>query len=173
MDKFLKLTTTNVCFCTTTIQSTKPIVGIIVADTESKKGSISKIQVSKTVEALGGSLQVNPSYNVPSSAVGAKIGYSLDNTSVQVDSTAKMITVSHSFGKDTVSPSVTTSGDFSLSYSRTLPEGTLTTSWTPDESIAVTWNDGEWQTTFKAPIDGLAKANQGIKVNMKRSIDFN
>ncbi|CAJ1961899.1 unnamed protein product [Cylindrotheca closterium] len=142
-------------------------------DTKSRTGSVSKIQVSKTVDALGGSLKVNPSYNVPSSAVGAKIGYSLDNTSVQVDSTAKKITVAHCFGKDTVTPSVTTGGDFSLSYSRTLPEGTVTTSWTPDDSIGVTWDDGEWQTTFKAPLDGLVNVNQGIKVNMRRTIDFN
>lgn len=143
------------------------------ADTGAKKASVRAIQLSKKVEALGGTLQVNPSYTVPSSTVGAKLGYSLDNTSVQVDSLSKKITVSHSFGKDTVSPSVTTSGDFSLSYSRALPQGTLTTSWTPDESIGVTWNDGEWQTTFKAPIDGFASANQGIKVNMKRTVDFN
>lgn len=146
---------------------------ILCSDTGAKKATVSKIQISKSIDALGGTLKVNPSYNVPASSIGAKLGYSIDNTSVQVDSSAKKITLSHCFGKDTVSPSVTTSGDFSLSYSRTLPQGTLTTSWTPDDSIGVTWNDGEWTTTFKAPIDGFINANQGIKVNMRRTIDFN
>mmetsp|Transcript_19754 Transcript_19754/g.48539 ORF Transcript_19754/g.48539 Transcript_19754/m.48539 type:complete len:167 (+) Transcript_19754:391-891(+) len=141
-------------------------------DTKAKTASVSKIQVAKTVDALGGTLQVNPSLDVPSSSVGAKVGYAVDNTSVQVDSIAKKITVAHCFGQDTIAPSVKASGELSLSYSRTLPQGTLTTNWTPSESFDVTWNDGEWLTTFKVPIDGLIKANQGVKVNMKRTYDF-
>lgn len=139
-------------------------------DAKSKTVELSKVQVSKDIDALGGVVSVNPLYDIKSASSDVRLGYAIDNTNVMVDAEKRKLTVSHSFGRDTLTPSVSAYGDFSLSYSRTMPSGKLTTSWTPNDALSLTWTDGEWQTTIKAPIEGYVGANQGIKVNMKRTV---
>lgn len=139
-------------------------------DAKTKTAEVSKVQLSKDIDTLGGTLSVNPLYNLKSSTGDVRLGYSFDNTNFMVDAEQRKLTVSHSFGKDTVTPSVSASGDFSLSYSRNMPSGKLTTSWAPNDALSVIWTDGEWQTTIKAPIEGYYNANKGIKVNMKRTV---
>jgi hypothetical protein len=134
--------------------------------------AVSKVQVTKSIDALGGTLMVNPKYDVASASGDVRVGYTLDNTSVQVDAQSKTLTVAHTFGDNQISPTVSANGDFSIAYSRDLDNGRLTTTWAPDDAIKMQWSDGEWETTFKAPLDGLYKTNQGIKINMKRSVGF-
>jgi len=115
---------------------------------------------------------INPKYNVDRSAADVRLGYAIDNTSVQVDAQAKKVTVAHSFSNnDRLAPTVSANGDFSVSYTRDLPGGKLTTTYAPKDSLQFRWNDGAWDTTVKAPLDGFYKANKGITVNMRRSVD--
>jgi hypothetical protein len=132
---------------------------------------VSKVQLTKSLDILDGTLTVSPKYDLGKSAPDASVAYSIENTSVQIDAGKKKLTVAHTFGNnDKVVPSVSASGDFSLSYSRDLEGGRLTTTWAPDDSVTLQWSDGEWATTFKAPLEGLYKTNGGIKVNMKRTV---
>jgi hypothetical protein len=134
---------------------------------------VSKVQVTKDIDTLGGTLSINPKYDLGKSTGDIRVGYAIDNTSFQVDAEQRKLTVSHSFtDKDKVTPSVSANGDFSVSYSRDLEngKGRLTTTWTPKDSVKLQWSDGEWETTFRAPLEGYYKANQGIKINMKRTV---
>jgi hypothetical protein len=89
-----------------------------------------------------------------------------------VDAQKKKLTVAHSFNNgNKIVPTVTAGGDFSLSYSRDLADGTITTTWTPDDSIKIQWSDGGWDATIVAPLEGYYKTTSGMKVTMKRSID--
>ena len=140
-------------------------------DTAAKKLSVSKVQLTADIDAPGGKLTVNPSYNLDKSTPDCRLGYSIDGTSVQVDAQGKKVTIAHCFdNNDVIAPSVSASGDFSLSYTRSLEGGKLTTTWAPNKAVQLQWADGDWQTTMKAPLDGLYKTNQGIKVSMKRTV---
>lgn len=140
-------------------------------DTAAKKLSVSKVQLTADIDAPGGKLTVNPSYNLDKSTPDCRLGYSIDGTSVQVDAQGKKMTIAHCFdNNDVIAPSVSASGDFSLSYTRSLEGGKLTTTWAPNKAVQLQWADGDWQTTMKAPLDGLYKTNQGIKVSMKRTV---
>lgn len=136
--------------------------------------AIDKVQLSKSLDALGGTLSLNPSFNLATSSPDAVVGYSYGPTSMKIDAQKKQLTLSHSFAKNTITPTVSAGGDFSLSYSRTLAEagGKLTTTWKPDDSIKVQWSDGSgWDATLVAPLEGYYNTNGGIKVSMKRNID--
>ncbi|KAG7339572.1 hypothetical protein IV203_025090 [Nitzschia inconspicua] len=143
------------------------------ADLVTPSVSVDKVQLNKNLDALGGTLSLNPSYDVATRVPDAVVGYSYGPTSMKVDAQRKQLTVSHTFRtKNTISPTVSVGGDFSLSYSRTLADGKLTTTWKPDDSIKVQWSDGSgWDATVVAPLEGYYNTNGGIKVSMKRNID--
>lgn len=144
---------------------------LLLQDLESPSLSVSKIQLSKSLDALGGTLSLNPSYDLETRAPDATVGYSYGPTSFRVDAQKKQFTVAHSFANNVISPTVSASGDFSLSYSRELADGIMTTTWTPDDSIKIQWTDGAWDAVVMAPIEGYYNTNGGIKVSMKRNID--
>lgn len=122
---------------------------------------------------MAGTFSINPKYDVQTSSPDVSLGFQLDNTSFRVDAEKRKLTVSHAFtNRDSVTPTATASGDFSLSYTRDLDTGKLTTTWAPNDSIKVMWTDGQVMTTVKAPIEGYYNLNQGVKVSMKRSIDM-
>jgi hypothetical protein len=141
------------------------------ADIQYPAVTLDKVQLSKTLEAFGGSLNLNPSYSVSKRTPDATVGYSYGPTSFKVDAQKKQLTVAHSFNGNKISPTVSAGGDFSLSYTRDVADGKLTTTWTPDDSIKVQWTDGGWDATVVAPLEGYYKTNSGIKVSMKRNID--
>lgn len=71
-----------------------------------------------------------------------------------------------------VSPSVTTDGEVKLEYRRALDTGMLTTRVKPNKSVDFEWQDGPWQASFSAPMDGIV-FNDGVKVNIRRVVDVN
>lgn len=133
--------------------------------------NVDKVQLTKSLDALGGTLNLNPSYDLNKRAPDAVVGYSYGPTSFKVDAQKKQLTVAHGFNGNQISPTVSAGGDFSLSYSRELADGKLTTTWTPDDSIKVQWTDGGWDATLVAPLEGYYNTNGGLKVSMKRNID--
>lgn len=133
--------------------------------------SVDRVQVTKAVDTLGGTLTVTPKYDVGAQEGDVRVGYSMDGTSVVVDAQSRQLTVAHSFSeKDTVTPSVNAAGDISLSYSRDLDVGRITTTWTPNDSVKLQWSDGVYDTTIKAPLEGMYKTTSGVRVNVKRSV---
>lgn len=122
---------------------------------------------------MGGILTLTPKYDLDSAQGDIHLGYAVDGTSFQLDGQSKKLTVAHSFNdRDTIAPTVNLAGDVSLSYSRNLDRGRVTTTYTPNDSVKLQWSDGVYETTIKAPLDGYYNVNQGIKVNMKRSISI-
>jgi hypothetical protein len=134
--------------------------------------TVDKVQLSKSLDALGGTLMLNPSYSIANQSADAVVGYTYGPTSMKVDAQKKQLSVTHSFAQNTISPTVSAGGDFSLSYSRTLDDyGKVTTTWKPDDSIKVQWNYDGWDATVVAPLEGYYNTNGGVKVSMKRNID--
>jgi hypothetical protein len=142
-------------------------------DSKSNTVKLEYVQVTKDVDTLGGTVTINPKYDLQSSTPDVKVGYAFDKTNFQIDAQSKKLTVAHSFANNqNISPSVTAAGDFSISYARDVENGRLTTTWTPNDSVKLQWSDGEWETTVRAPIEGYYKPNAGVKVNMKRKLDM-
>ena len=130
--------------------------------------------MTKDIDTLGGHITINPKYDLQSSKGDIILGYALDNTSFQIDAQSRKLTVSHSFADHhQVTPSIQANGDFSITYSRLFDSGRISTTYAPNDSVRVQWTDGEWETTIKAPIDGFANINHGIKVSMKRNVNLN
>ena len=138
-----------------------------------KSNSLSYVQVTKDISTIGGVLTVTPKYNLENAQGDLSLGYALDGTSIKVDAQKKQLTVAHAFtNKDTITPTINLDGDVSLSYSRRLDQGKLTTTYTPNDSVQLQWSDGVYETTIKAPLDGYYKTNRGIKVNMRRTVEI-
>lgn len=144
------------------------------ADLQYPGVTIDKIQLTKSIDTLGGTVSLNPKYDVGKNIPDVSVGYAMGDTSFKVDAEQRKLTVAHTFaGGNKVVPTVTAAGDFSLSYSRPLLEGgRLTTTWTPDDSVKVQWTDGGWDASVVAPLDGYFQTNNGIKVSMKRSVSI-
>ena len=56
-----------------------------------------KVQVTKSIEALGGSLSLNPKYDLSRNVPDATVGYAYGPTSFKVDAQKRKLTVAHSF----------------------------------------------------------------------------
>ena len=156
---------------------------ILGIDLKSNTIGVSKVQVTKKFDVRDGILTMNPKYHVQRGRGDVTVRYALDNTNIQIDAGKKKVTVAQSFNdqKDIIIPSIefgrgssgSYGGECSLSYSKQLGGdngGRLTTTWTPDDSIKFIWSDGEWDTTIKAPLNGLYRINQGLKISMKRNV---
>lgn len=94
-----------------------------------------------------------------------------------MDVQQRRFTLSQTFGRgnrNTIVPIVsTTTGDVSLSFSRDLSgNGRVTTTFKPDDSVAVQWSDGDWDATIRAPLEGWfwKGGGSGVKVSMKRNV---
>jgi hypothetical protein len=141
-------------------------------DINEQSVNVDKVQLTKSFDILGGTLSWNPKYDLNTKVPDVTVGYATGTTSIKVDAEQRKLTIGHSFGdKNMITPTITAAGDFSLSYSRDVQGGKLTTTYTPDQSIKVTWNDGGWDATILAPLDGYYKTTNGIKINMKRNVD--
>jgi len=124
---------------------------------------------------MPGTISLNPRYDIQGGVPDATIGYSYEKTSLNVDAQSQRLTLSHIFGKDNsnqIVPSLSTkSKDFCVSYSRNLPAGRVTTTWKPDDSIALQFSDGGWDATIRAPLEGnFLKAGSGFKLSVKRNV---
>lgn len=143
----------------------------VVGQAGSDSVSVDRVQVTKDLDAFGGKFSFTPKYDVGAQEGDLRVGYAMDGTKVIVDAQSKKLTVAHSFtDKDTVAPTLTAAGDLSLSYSRDLDVGRITTTWTPNDSIKLHWSDGVYDTTIKAPLEGMYKTTSGVRVNIKRSV---
>jgi len=141
------------------------------ANSKSKDVNFANAQLRKDIDTFGGILTLNPKYDFSSNKADVRVGYTFQNTFLQIDSEKRELTLALAWSdRDTITPTVDADGDFSVAYSRLLDDGKLTATWTPDDAIKLEWTDGVWETAIRAPIEGYAKATQGIKVSLKRSV---
>ena len=123
---------------------------------------------------MPGKLTVNPRYDLQKKVPDATVGYSVDKTMLKMDVQKRQFTLSQIFGKknrNQVVPTISTkTGDVSVSYSRDLVgSGKVTTTYKPDDSIAVKWTDGDWDATLRAPLEGWLPKG-GVKFGLKRNV---
>lgn len=131
---------------------------------------------------MPGSVTVNPRYDLRRKVPDATVGYSFRTTSVKIETRDRTVTLAHAFGKDnrnqlvpTLATTTKRGGGSSLSYVRDLGSGggsgKVTTSWTPNDSVAMLWTDGNWDATLRAPLEGFFGCKGGgVTLSMKQNI---
>jgi len=142
---------------------------------QASTGGLGKIEVSKGFSALDGDLNVNPRYDAKSSIFDVILGFSKDNSGVKLQASPsnQKLTVSRQISdSDKLSPSISSSGAFSLAWERALSGGDkVTTTLNSNESLDMKWEDGPWLAKISAPLDGY-RLGEGVDVSIKRKVDF-
>lgn len=118
--------------------------------------SVSNVKVSQSVDAFGGSLKVSPSYNIANGRGDVTVSYGIEGTTVTVDANedTQKLTVEKEFGDNLVAPSISTTGDVTLSLSRSIEKGTVSATIKPNDSVNLKWEDGKWSANLNAPMEG-------------------
>ena len=154
-------------------------LGGLRADLRSNAVAFDTILASTSIVApfgVPGKLVVNPWYDLRRGVSDATVGYTYGNTSLKLDVEPRRFTLSHAFGRwnrHRIVPTLSTkTGCYDLSYIRDLAgSGSVTTTWKPDDSIAVRWSEGDWYATIHAPIERYFRVDgSGIKLSIKRSV---
>ena len=144
---------------------------------------------------MPGKFVVNPRYDLRNNVPDATVGYKCKETSLKMDVQEQRFSLSHLFGRNKrneIAPTLSIrTGDFSVTYCRDLPltrgflsttvkpvnkdfsviynRGKATTTFKPNDSIALQWSDGGWDAIICAPLEGYFP-NSGVKFSMKRNI---
>lgn len=139
---------------------------------------VSKVKAVQSVDALGGSLILAPSYDLAKSKGDLSVAFAKDsdsNVQVDVDSEggAKLSLMQRVGDNHVLRPSITKSGDFELNYDTQTDFGKVTTTYKPNSYVNVKWSDGPWQANFNAPMDGYYNMKEGVKISVKTRMDVN
>lgn len=143
-------------------------------DTSIKVGKLNNLEVEKGFDLLGGRFAIVPRYNIASSQADVTLAYDSDSTTVTIDasSDAQKLTVSQQITDGhRLTPSITSSGDFSVARKKDLGNGdSLTTTLTPGDNVNIKWEDGPWTAEFATNLDGYK--TEGLNVRVHRKVTF-
>jgi hypothetical protein len=135
---------------------------------------VSRVEATKGMDVDGARVTFNPRYNVEEEDGDIVVGYSKDQTSVEVTASRDEQTVQVSQQIDDnnkVSPCVSRSGNISMEWERKLTDdSTVTTKVRPNEAVDVEWKDNAWTANINVPIDGTNVG--GTNVSIKRDVTF-
>jgi len=149
----------------------------IVSPENPQDSGVRSIKVTQKVDGYGGLWTIVPRYDFFDRRTDIRVAYGTEDTVIAVDASPDTmdakLTVSQRLGYDqSITPSITTTGVAELEYRRDVADGTVTATYKPYNAVNVKWEDGMWEANFNAPLDGLVRPNQGVRVNVRRRIDF-
>jgi hypothetical protein len=141
--------------------------------------AVSSVKLSKNINGWGGKWTFVPRYNVKTSKGDMTVAFALQDTVVAVDVAGlhegqQKVTVRQQIGPNNqFSPSLTTAGEIELAYRRSIAAtgGSVTATIKPDAYVGLKWDDGPWEANLKAPMQGLGKFHDGVKFNIRRTVD--
>lgn len=145
------------------------------ANTESPSVKVSKIKVSQSVDALGGTWTVIPRYSLDAQKGDVRVAYGIAGAIVAVDASGdkQTLTIAKLLGeKNRIAPRVSTKGDVEVEYRRLIGTGALTTTLKPNAFFNVEWEDGPWVARVHAPMDGIKFDREGLDFSVRRTSGF-
>lgn len=93
------------------------------------------------------------------------------NLKLTASADAQEVTITQQIDDSTsIAPTINNSGDISVAYNKQLDDGSLTATLTPNESLDVEWNDGDWTANVNCGLDGINV--DSANVSIKRDITF-
>merc|ERR1711935_830497 len=117
-----------------------------------------------------GTTDVTVAYNDDPSVV---VEHKHDEIDIKLTATAsdQEVTLSKTFGDDTISPTFSRSGDVSIAWERDLgDDNSFTATLVPDDSVDVEWKDDNWTASVHAAMSGVE--GEAVSVSAKRDINF-
>mmetsp|Transcript_13590 Transcript_13590/g.20541 ORF Transcript_13590/g.20541 Transcript_13590/m.20541 type:complete len:271 (-) Transcript_13590:101-913(-) len=147
----------------------------ILANTVNTKPTLNQIQVRQGFRKLGGHIIINPRYTPGAGKkMEGTVVFDRDDYKLQVDGNKEVQSVTCSLRMATgytITPTVTTKRDFSLSVSKALQGGdSVAATLLPNDSLLVTWKEGPWTVDFRSNVDGFAF--DGLTVGVRRKVGF-
>jgi hypothetical protein len=149
--------------------------------------NVEDVKVSQRVGGVGrrwdGMWTFVPRYNVQSRRGDVRVIYTMEDAMVTLDASREKQTVTLTRRvnyNDVFVNKVSTDREVEIEYRHSLGgyyggsgAGTLSALYKRDDSLTVKWEDGPWQASIKAPMDGLYTfSDGGVKVNIRRNIDL-
>lgn len=158
--------------------------------------SVSSVEATKGLDVNGARVTVNPRYNVASEEADVVIGYSNDDTNVELTASAdsQEVTIEHQMDKtnikltasagnqevtisqqvdanNRVAPTLSSDGDISVEWERSLGgDNSVTATLKPNDSLDLEWKDDAWTANINMPMDGTSIS--GSNVSIKRDVNF-
>ena len=146
---------------------------------------VSNLQLTQSMDALGGTWTVIPRYNVDRNQGDIKVGYGIEGASVGVHlaPNKSVLTLSKQLGENNrITPAVATNGEVELEYRRKLAVpttatssgsggsrgGIVTTTFKPNAFVNIKYEEGPWIANLNAPMKGLS-FHEGVKFNVRRT----
>jgi hypothetical protein len=159
----------------------------IVNTYSSRAINVEDVKVSQRVGGVGrgwdsGMWTFVPRYNFQSRRADVRVAYTMDDSMVTLDASREKQTMTLTRrvnDNDVFINKVSTDREVEIEYRHSLGGyyygggGTLSARYKRDDSLTVQWEDGPWQASISAPMDGLYTfSDAGVKVNIRRSIDL-
>lgn len=134
---------------------------------------LNKIEAKKSMEQDGANISVNPSYDVQSEEATVVVSYEKDGTSVEVEASnnAQTVTLSRQLDDENrVTPMINSSGDVSIAWEHKINDSTVTTTFEPQKSINVNWEEGGWKAQVSMDLENTDITN--VNVSVKKDLVF-
>jgi hypothetical protein len=157
----------------------------IVNTYSSRAVTLEDVKVSQRFGGIGrgwdGMWTIVPRYNFPTRRTDVRVAYAMEDAMVTVDASRDKQTVTLTRrvnDNDVFINTVSTDREVEIEYRHSLGgyydgDGTLSAIYKRDDSLTVQWEDGPWQASIRAPMDGLYTfSDGGVKLNIRRSIDL-
>lgn len=147
-------------------------------EVEIKAGQVRWAQVIENPFGTAGTWTVIPQYHLSDRRGDLKIAYTFEDesTTIELDTSTSspnrlsvIQKISDENDADQISPSFTTEGDVELEYRKQLGKGILTTRFKPNKFLHVRWEEGPWEASLQAPMEGV-HFTEAPKLNLRRSM---
>jgi len=136
---------------------------------------VSSVSATKSFSSGGARVTVKPKFDMATKDVDVSVEYDAGKTVATVDASKEeqTVTVSQQLDNENrVAPSFSLkSGKMSVEWERSLGGGnTLNTKVTPNESVDLEWNDGDWCANINMALEGTNLG--GPTVSISRDLSF-
>mmetsp|Transcript_5932 Transcript_5932/g.7292 ORF Transcript_5932/g.7292 Transcript_5932/m.7292 type:complete len:267 (-) Transcript_5932:176-976(-) len=134
---------------------------------------LNEIQGTKKFLVDDATITVNPRLDVNSDEATVFISYDKDGTSVEVEACKDVQTVTLSRQLDSenrITPTFSNSGALSIDWEHKVNDSTITTTFKPEKSINVVWEEGGWNADINMDLKNNDITN--VKIGVKKDISF-
>ena len=134
---------------------------------------LNTIAARKALEQDGANVVINPSFDVQSEEATVVVSYEKDGTGVEVEASkdAQIVTLSRQLDNENrITPKINSAGDVSVAWEHQIDDGTLTTTFEPQKSVVIDWEEGGWNAKISMDLDNTEITN--VNVSVKKDLVF-
>lgn len=135
--------------------------------------ALDKIEGNKLCEADGAKFNINPRYDVQSEEATVGVSYEKEGTSINVEASkdTQSLTISSQLDEENrIAPTFSNTGGISIEWEHAVGDSVVTTTFTPEKSVRVDWEEGGWKTNILMDLEKTDITN--VKVSVKKDLIF-